>query len=462
MVFRMCSIAGKAYRGDSEAFEESEEKSIPAKSTSVVDQPASQVVEVDIWAASGHADGSSRSQIGPDDKKIPLNSEPEKFIDSDLLEDIQEASKPGADSDPSSRLFALNGFFTVLSLCHTVLASTDATTGKMEYKAQSPDEAALVQAAADIGFVFLGKDKEVLSLRTPRSANTEKYELLDILDFTSARKRMSVVLRRLDVESNELLLLTKGADNVIFERLRPGEDQLKRETETHLNEFASMGLRTLTLGYRTIPGACTFHQDAVIQLTICVTVEEYDIWSLRYQEAIVSLDDREKRVEEIANELEQNLHLLGATAIEDRLQDGVPETIEDLKKAGIKVWVATGDKLETAIGSCSYLRFLRSFLTISTAIGRSTNLVGADSNIVIIRGGSRPVQTQMINALNQFFPEHDYEKEPDMPTLPRDTLPEIPLQRVNSGVSSIVGPENGERPGGFILVVDGAALLEVG
>ncbi|KAF8912178.1 hypothetical protein CPB84DRAFT_1761491 [Gymnopilus junonius] len=387
MVFRMCSIAGKAYRGDSEASEENEDKSIPTKSLSAIDQPTNQVVEVDIWAASGHASGSSRSQIGAIDK--PLADEPEKFIDSDLLEDIQEASKLGADSDPSSRSFTLNGFFMVLSLCHTVLASVDAT-GKIKYKAQSPDEAALVQAAADVGFVFLGKDKEIFSIRTPRSANVEKYELLDILEFTSARKRMSVVLRRIDVEPSEILLLTKGADNVVFERLHPAQDQLKRETEIHLNEFASTGLRTLTLAYKTIP------------------VGEYDAWNLRYQEATVALDDREKHVEEISNEIEQNLHLLGATAIEDRLQDGVPETIEDLKKAGIKIWVATGDKLETAI-----------------AIGRSTNLISADSNIVIIRGGSRPVRTQMINALNQFFPEHDYENEPDDPTVPTGTLPEI-------------------------------------
>jgi len=81
-----------------------------------------------------------------------------------------------------------------------------------------------------------------------------------------------------------------------------------------------------------------------------------------------------------------------------------------------------------------------------------------DSNIVIIRGGTRLVQAQMLSALAQFFPDTDYEKEVEMPSA---NLPEIPLHRVNTGVSSIVGPENGERPGGFILVVDGAALLEV-
>ena len=79
-------------------------------------------------------------------------------------------------------------------------------------------------------------------------------------------------------------------------------------------------------------------------------MHEYEAWRLRYQQATISLENREEQVDVVANELEQQLHLLGATAIEDRLQDGVPETIEDLKKAGIKIWVATGDKLETAIG----------------------------------------------------------------------------------------------------------------
>jgi phospholipid-translocating ATPase len=82
-----------------------------------------------------------------------------------------------------------------------------------------------------------------------------------------------------------------------------------------------------------------------------MTDEEYKSWSNRYHEATVSIDDREAKIEAVSDELERDLRLLGATAIEDRLQDGVPETIADLKRAGIKVWVATGDKLETAIGA---------------------------------------------------------------------------------------------------------------
>lgn len=81
-----------------------------------------------------------------------------------------------------------------------------------------------------------------------------------------------------------------------------------------------------------------------------IVEDEYNAWNERYREATTTLDDREAKIEAISDELEQDLRLLGATAIEDRLQDGVPETIADLKRAGIKIWVATGDKLETAVG----------------------------------------------------------------------------------------------------------------
>ncbi|PPQ99092.1 hypothetical protein CVT24_009358 [Panaeolus cyanescens] len=413
MVFRMCSVAGRAYRGIEEVDEDALSDKVKSI-TSLDKNPITEPVTVNVWEAAGAESSRSQSHDGPQASN--------HFKDTALTRDIQ-AAVAHSNTSPGSQEHTLKMFFIVLSLCHTVLTGVNAKTGEMEYKAQSPDEAALVQAAADVGYVFLGKDKEVLSLRTPGSSEIEKYELLDILEFTSARKRMSVVLRKLGDGDGSLLLLSKGADNVIFERLLPGDEDLKEETENHLSEFANTGLRTLTLAYRDIPES------------------EYRAWSRRYQEATVAMERREEQIEEVSNELEQNLHLLGATAIEDRLQDGVPETIADLKKAGIKVWVATGDKLETAI-----------------AIGRSTNLIGPDSNILIVRKGSIPIQEQMQNALEQFF--SDEAPELREKTAQRDEQQFIPLKRFNTGVTSIVGPENGERPGGFVLVVDGAALLD--
>jgi len=321
MIFRQCSIGGIAYAGD-------EPEPVTAAPTT----------------------GDEKSSEG----------EPTiHFKDTRLLQDIQSASSRSDHrfdlSDPAHHL---NAFFTVLGLCHTAIAAHNKDTGAIEYRAQSPDEAALVQAAADVGFVFMGKDKETLSLKTPFSSEIQKYELLDILEFTSARKRMSVVVRVLSDDGSgtgRYLLLSKGADNVIFERLGGGQEALKKETEHHLSEFANGGLRTLTLAYRPIPGVLLYFEGDLKADSQPSPAEEYTEWIRRYQEATIALDDREKLVEVVSSELEQNLILLGATAIEDKLQDGVPETIRDLKKAGIKIWVATGDKMETAIGSCSIL-----------------------------------------------------------------------------------------------------------
>ncbi|KAG6376326.1 hypothetical protein JVT61DRAFT_2307 [Boletus reticuloceps] len=347
------------------------------------------------------------------------------FSDQQLREDLAQAvhAEPGSNNETQAR--ALNGFFSVLALCHTVLTAVDPETGVIEYKAQSPDEAALVQAAADVGFIFRGRDREILLLQTPFSTEIERFELLDILEFTSARKRMSIIVRKLNGDDSRLFLLAKGADNVIFERLKSGGDELKRTTERHLDDFANAALRTLTLAYKVIPE------------------DEYQRWSERYHEASTALEDREKKVEDVSDEMERDLRLLGATAIEDRLQDDVPETIADLKLAGIKVWVATGDKLETA-----------------TAIGYSTNLIASDSNVIIIRGGDTgpSVYEQMTRALEEFFPDSDVlEKDDTVNAATSDSGP-YPLRRLSVSVPSIVGEGNGTRPGGYVLVIDGTAL----
>jgi phospholipid-translocating ATPase len=227
----------------------------------------------------------SDSTDTPDPLKAKAVKAKVHFHDVDLEHDIQQSLhvEPGGPDAAHARL--LNGFFSVLALCHTVLTSVDPHTGVIEYKAQSPDEAALVQAAADMGFVFRGRDsREVMLLQTPYSSAApssssppptassdpekkgssstspppealERYELLNVLEFSSARKRMSVVVRKMDSDDQRLFLMTKGADNVIFERLKKGTgDELKKQTEKALDDFASEGLRTLTLAYKVISG----------------------------------------------------------------------------------------------------------------------------------------------------------------------------------------------------------------
>ncbi|XP_034131766.1 phospholipid-transporting ATPase ID isoform X9 [Drosophila guanche] len=223
-------------------------------------------------------------------------------------------------------------FFRLLALCHTVMAET--VEGKLEYQAQSPDEAALVAAARNFGFVFRSRTPNSITIEV--MGRLEEYELLNILDFNNVRKRMSVILRRGD----SVVLYCKGADNVIYDRLHGGQEDLKARTQDHLNKFAGEGLRTLVLAERRL------------------TEQYYKDWRTRQQEAALAMDSREEKLNEIYEEIESDMQLVGVTAIEDKLQDGVPKAIANLQSAGIKIWVLTGDKQETAINigySCQLL-----------------------------------------------------------------------------------------------------------
>ena len=240
-----------------------------------------------------------------------------KFYDPALLAAVKRG-----DEDVES-------FFRLLALCHTVMP--DEKQGKLEYQAQSPDEAALVSAARNFGFVF--KERSPNSITIEVMGNREVYELLCILDFNNVRKRMSVILRR----NGHLRLYCKGADNVIYERLKENSEERMNKTQEHLNKFAGEGLRTLCLSVRDLDEAF------------------FNNWKQRHQEAAVSTEDRDDKLDAIYEEIEKDMTLLGATAIEDKLQDGVPQSIANLGLAGIKVWVLTGDKQGTFLYSSFYI-----------------------------------------------------------------------------------------------------------
>ncbi|XP_057738423.1 putative phospholipid-transporting ATPase 9 isoform X1 [Arachis stenosperma] len=239
--------------------------------------------------------------------------------------------------------YVIQKFLRLLAVCHTAIPEVDEETGKVSYEAESPDEAAFVIAARELGFEFYERTQSSIMLRELNSISgkiTERnYQLLNILEFTSARKRMSVIVRD---EEGKLLLLSKGADSVMFERLAKNRREFEEKTKQHINEYADAGLRTLILAYRELDE------------------EEYNQFNKEFIEAknLVSAD-REQIIEEVSEKIEKDLILLGATAVEDKLQNGVPECIDKLAQAGIKLWVLTGDKMETAINigyACSLLR----------------------------------------------------------------------------------------------------------
>uniref|UniRef100_A0A8C1WSC0 Phospholipid-transporting ATPase n=1 Tax=Cyprinus carpio TaxID=7962 RepID=A0A8C1WSC0_CYPCA len=229
---------------------------------------------------------------------------------------------------------AVHEFFRVLSLCHTVM-SEEKREGVLVYKAQSPDEGALVTAARNFGFVFRSRTPGTVTTHELGKAVT--YTLLAILDFNNIRKRMSVIVRN---PEGRIRLYCKGADTVLFERLHSCNHELMNITSDHLNEYAGDGLRTLALAYRDL------------------SEEQWEAWAERFRGADKATDCRDDRLAAVYEEIEQDMMLLGATAVEDKLQDGVPETIAILSLANIKIWVLTGDKQETAVNigySCKML-----------------------------------------------------------------------------------------------------------
>ncbi|KAF6169012.1 hypothetical protein GIB67_038509 [Kingdonia uniflora] len=244
-------------------------------------------------------------------------------------------------SEPHSEV--IQKFFSLLAVCHTAIPEVNEETGEISYEAESPDEAAFVIAARELGFEFFKRTQTSILLHELNPVSgiyiERSYQILNILEFNSTRKRMSVIVRN---EEGKLLLMCKGADSVMLERLAKKGREFEEQTVDHMNEYADAGLRTLVLAYRGLGE------------------EEYKKFNNEFVEAKNSVsEDREAMVDEVTEKIENDLILLGATAVEDKLQHGVPECIDKLAQAGMKIWVLTGDKMETAINigfACSLLR----------------------------------------------------------------------------------------------------------
>ncbi|KAI8364585.1 hypothetical protein BD560DRAFT_402805 [Blakeslea trispora] len=228
----------------------------------------------------------------------------------------------------------INEFLTLLAVCHTVIPEKQEGADDIVYQASSPDEGALVKGAASLGYRF--HTRRPNSITCSIRGQDQEFQVLNICEFNSTRKRMSAIVRGPD---NRIKLYCKGADTVILERLAT-ENPFVEPTLVQLEECASEGLRTLCIAMREIPE------------------DEYQRWSQIQEAASTTLVNRAEELDKAAELIEKDMFLLGATAIEDRLQDGVPDTIHTLQEAGIKVWVLTGDRQETAINigySCRLL-----------------------------------------------------------------------------------------------------------
>ncbi|KAG0495862.1 hypothetical protein HPP92_000553 [Vanilla planifolia] len=267
-------------------------------------------------------------------------------------------------SDPNVDTILL--FFQILAVCHTAIPELNEETGSFNYEAESPDEGAFLVAAREFGFEFFKRTQSSVFIRemhTSGSTIDREFKILNLLEFNSKRKRMSVVVRN---ESGEILVMCKGADSVILERLSKHGRMYEEDTKMHLNEYGEAGLRTLALAYKKLEEA------------------EYSSWNNEFIKAKTSIgSDREAMLEQVADLIEKDLILVGATAVEDKLQKGVPRCIDKLAQAGLKIWVLTGDKMETAINigfACSLLRQGMKQICISAM---HTDLIGGDAEKAI-------------------------------------------------------------------------------
>lgn len=319
MEFLKCSIAGTAYGQGMTEVERAMEKRL-GKNAAELQNLSSE-------------DNDINDQVGTEMEMKP-HIKGFNFRDKRLMEGHWQ-QQPQAD--------VIRMFFRILAICQTAIPEEDEETGKVSYEAESPDEAAFVVAARELGFEFFKRTQTSVMLHEPgptRDRVESEYRILNVLEFSSARKRMSVIVRN---EDDRLFLFCKGADSVIFERLSKKQGrEFEEATRTHISKYADAGLRTLAIAYRELDE------------------EEYKVWNEEFMEAINTVSaDRDAKVDAVRDKIERELILVGATAVEDKLQKGVPQCIDKLAQAGIKIWVLTGDKLETAINigfACSFLR----------------------------------------------------------------------------------------------------------
>ncbi|XVF25160.1 hypothetical protein REPUB_Repub13aG0189600 [Reevesia pubescens] len=367
MDFLKCSIAGTAYGVNS----------------SEVELAAAQQMAIDLEDQNAERSTGSRQKGKQQEIELEtvVTSKDEKDHKSTIKGFSFEDSRIMKGKwlkEPNADVIML--FFRILAICHTAIPELNEETGSYTYEAESPDEGAFLVAAREFGFEFFKRTQTSVFVRERYSASGQsidrEFKILNMLEFTSKRKRMTVIVRD---EDGQILLLCKGADSIIFDRLSKNGRLYEEDTTRHLNEYGEAGLRTLALAYRKLEES------------------EYSAWNNKFQKAKTSIGaDRETMLEKVAEMMERDLILVGATAVEDKLQKGVPQCIDKLAQAGLKIWVLTGDKMETAINigfSCSLLRQGMKQICI-TAISSDAKEVVKESILLQITNASQMIKLE--------------------------------------------------------------------
>ena len=251
----------------------------------------------------------------------------------------------------------IHEFWKALALTNECMIKYD--KGEIKYMSTSPDDLELVKAASRQGYKLIETSINAKTLKI--NGKDFSYEILKVLGFSSERKRMSIIVK----DKNGIKLYIKGADSEIIKRLskKSLENENFKVISNGLVDFSKKGLRTLMVAYRRI------------------RQEDYDSWVNRLHEDELDIENKQRLIDRLYDLIENNLTLIGGTVVEDKLQNGVPETIKELRSAGIKIWVLTGDKLDTAenIGhSCNLLSKEQKLFTLKVMPGDDEKIVKED------------------------------------------------------------------------------------
>lgn len=250
----------------------------------------------------------------------------------------------------------LKEILACIAICHSVIITNEG------YSSESPDEEALVTTAAELQARFVSRVPDE-SISIELAGQLSKFTLLSTIEFDSDRKRMSVIVK---APNGQIIIYTKGADTIMLNLFSKDEDQgAIEQMKGQVDDWAEHGLRTLVCGWRLI------------------SEEEWADFEKRMKEASLQMQDRESKMKSVGETIEHDLILLGAVAIEDELQPKVAETMSDLAQMGIKLWILTGDKHETAV-----------------SIAKSTNVITPECKVFEILSGSPSEASETLTAIN--------------------------------------------------------------
>ena len=238
------------------------------------------------------------------------------IIDNDVIIHKHELEK---------EIFYINEFFTALAITNECMVSDN--KGDIKYIGTSPDDLELVKTASKQGFklIHTSFDKKTLII----GGKEVNFEILNVLNFSSERKRMSIIFRE---PEGKIKIYIKGADSEIIKRLseKSKNSKIFQKINKDVECFSNLGFRTLMVAYREI------------------REKDFINWRNKLHVEELNMQKKNKEIEKYYDSIEKNFEILGATIVEDKLQDRVPQTIKEIKSAGIKFWVLTGDKMSTA------------------------------------------------------------------------------------------------------------------